>query len=158
MNLTWVQHHSTASRPMTVRPWRPTWTNYNKVRGKSRWVAPDATDHPFLPNETVSVEFRQDGFRRTSAGKDNLNETLSLNDFDSRDRTIRIDSLDAATRGFNTSGRSQPRRGESSLSNVQSAVTSRLRGQIATRNDFKALRPAVDGGRPSGHYSWCLTG
>ena len=100
-----------------------------KQRSRQETVGGPGRNRPPVSTERDSQsDFRQDEFRRPSASKDNLNETWSLDYFDSRDRTVRIDSLDAAPRGINTSGRSQLRRGESSLSNVPFAVTSRLRG------------------------------
>ena len=59
-------------------------------RSRHESVGGRGRDRPPVSTERDSQsEFRQDGIRRPSAGKDNLNKTLSLDDFDSRDRTVR---------------------------------------------------------------------
>ena len=79
------------------RPTMATCVEELQQRSRHGSVGGRGRDQPPVSTERDSQsEFRQDGIRRPSAGQDNLNETLSLDDFDSRDRTVRIDSVDAA--------------------------------------------------------------
>ena len=92
------------------RPTMTTCVEELQQRSRKESVGGPGHDRPAVFTERDSQsEFRQDVFRRRSAGKDNLNETLSLDAFDSRqNRTYRQPRYSSGAASTRLSGVSSP--------------------------------------------------